>query len=153
MNVPDPAPQHLWLARLLGEWTWMTEAVPGHDHPVMTGTETFRPIGPLWVQGIGGADGQISQMTLGFDTRTGRFNGTWLGAMMAHLWVYDGQLDASGTRLSLDSTGPSFADDGTLARYRDEIEIVSDNERVLRASYENADGTWTHFMTTRYRRA
>lgn len=152
MNV-DPTPEHRWLTRLLGEWTWQTEPVPGHDHPVMTGTETFRPVGGIWVQGIGAGGMGETQMTIGFDTRTGRFNGTWLGAMMTHLWVYDGQLDASRTRLSLGSVGPSFADDGTLCRYIDEIEIVSDAERVLRASFENPDGTWTHFMTTRYRRA
>jgi hypothetical protein len=39
-----------------------------------------------------------------------------------------------------------------LAAYRDEVELVSDDQRVLRASFQGADGAWTHFMTTRYRR-
>lgn len=151
MQPPSPTPDHRWLARLLGDWTWETEPIPGHAHPTMTGRETFRAIGDLWVQGQGDGGMGIVQMTLGFDTRTGRYVGTWLGTMMTHLWVYDGE--RKGDRLALYAMGPSFAGDGTMVRYCDEIELVSDDERVLRASFENADGTWTHFMTTRYRRA
>ena len=32
-------------------------------------------------------------MTLGFNPQTERYVGTWVGSMMAHLWVYDGWLD------------------------------------------------------------
>jgi hypothetical protein len=155
MQPPEPAPEHRWLTRLLGDWTWESEEVPGVPFPYQKteGRETFRAIGDLWVQGDGHGGYGTSQMTLGFDPRTGRFVGAWIGTMMPHLWVYDGVLDAGKTRLALYSQGPSFSGDGTLAPYCDEIEIVSENERCLRASVQNPDGSWMHFMTTRYRRA
>lgn len=148
----EPTPEHTWLARLLGEWTWASETVPGfEEHPPGSGQETFRSIGAVWVQGDGEGEYGTTQMTLGFDPRTGRFVGAWIGSAMTHLWVYDGALDGDN-RLQLHSVGPSFSGDGTLAPYRDEIELVSADERVLRAYTQGADGVWTHFMTTRYRR-
>ena len=149
---PEPTPEHRWLSRLLGDWTWASEPVAGHeDHPPMTGTETVRGIGEIWVQGAGQGAYGVTLITLGFDTRTGRFVGTWIGTMMTHQWVYDGE--RSGDLLSLYATGPSFSGDGTLSLYRDEIELLSDDERLLRAFVQGADGSWSHFMTTRYRRA
>jgi hypothetical protein len=66
--------------------------------------------------------------------------------------VYDGALDAAERVLALESDGPSMAGDGTMARYRDAIELVSDDHRILTSSVRNADGTWTQFMTAHYRR-
>ena len=72
--------------------------------------------------------------------------------MMAHLWVYDGSLDATGKVLTLDSEGPSMAGDGTLAKYQDVVEIVSHDHRVLRSRVLGEDGGWREFMTAHYRR-
>jgi hypothetical protein len=78
--------------------------------------------------------------------------GTWIGSMMTHLWVYDGALDATERVLALDSDGPSMAGDGKLAKYRDAIEIRSDDERVLTSSVLGDDGKWQQFMIAHYRR-
>ena len=55
MQVPEPQKQHLWLQRLVGEWTFETECSPGPDQPPMkmTGTETVRTLGGLWTIGEG----------------------------------------------------------------------------------------------------
>jgi len=40
-------------------------------------------------------------MTLGYDPQKKRYLGTWIGSMMSHLWVYEVELDASGSVLTL----------------------------------------------------
>jgi hypothetical protein len=72
--------------------------------------------------------------------------------MMAHLWVYEGELDPAGTSLTLHTGGPSYEDETRIARYRDVIRLESDDERTLTSSYEGSDGRWHTFMTSRYRR-
>lgn len=147
----DPTPEHDWLQRLVGDWTWEAEPVPGQTFHPMHASETVRALGKLWIQGESRGDHGINQLTLGYEPRTRRYVGTWVGSNAAHLWVYEGVRE--GDRLRLHARGPSMAMDGTLAEYVDEIELVGPDERVLRASYQGADGGWTHFMTMRYRRA
>jgi len=72
-------------------------------------------------------------MTLGYDPAKGRFVGTWIGSMMTHLWVYDGELDPAGRVLTLNSEGPSMTGDGSFAKYQDIVEFMSDDHRVLTA--------------------
>ena len=91
-------------------------------------------------------------MTLGFDPQTKRFVGTFIASAMTHLWPYRGSLDASGTTLTLDSEGPSFSGDGTMAKYQDIIEFVTKDHRTLTARVQSADGSWQQFMTAHYRR-
>ena len=47
-----------------------------------------------------------TQITLGYDPAKKRFVGTWLGSMMTHLWIYDGELSADERTLTLSSEGP-----------------------------------------------
>ena len=71
--------------------------------------------------------------------------------MMTHLWRYDGSLDAAGRILTLDTEGPSWTGDGT-AKYKDIIEIVSDDHRTLTSRMLGDDGQWNEFMKAHYRR-
>ncbi len=147
--------EHAWLHRLVGEWR---VELPGDDgKPLLQGTETVRALGEAWV--LLEANGEMrdgertfSQMTLGYDPGQGAFVGTWIGSMMNHLWVYHGQLDAQRRLLSLACQGPSFDQPGQLVQYRDEIEIVSADERLLHGNMQGTDGQWSRFMTTRYTR-
>jgi hypothetical protein len=140
MTMTEPHEEHRWLQRLVGEWTFDGEATMGPDQPVetFTGREHVRSLGGLWVLAEGegeSPDGSIdrSVMTLGYDPQTARYVGTWIGSMMTHLWVYDGVLDAAGRVLTLEAEGPSMAGDGTMAMYRDVIELQDDDHRVLTA--------------------
>lgn len=152
MTHPPPTDEHRWLQRLVGRWISESEPVAGHeDHAVLRGEETFQALGEHWVQSDGDIGWGRVQMTLSFDPTTGRFIGSYIGANMPHLWVYDGVRE--GNRLVLATTGPSFLEDGKMAPYRDELEIVSDDERVLRAWIQAPDGSWSQFMQTRFRRA
>jgi len=149
----EPAPEHRWLQQFVGEWTTEAEAAePGKPPEKMRGTETVRSIGGFWVQGEGkgqmpGGGEATMQITLGYDPQRQRFVGTWIGSMMAHLWVYEGTLDAAQRVLTLDAEGPSMTEAGKLAKYRDVVEVKSPDHRVLTSHVLGDDGQWHQFMT------
>lgn len=155
----QPQQEHQWLEQLVGEWTYEAEmpATPGHAASKQTGTESVRSLGGLWVllEGRGEMpDGgpATTLMTLGYDPQRQRFVGTWIGSMMSHLWLYDGELDSAKKVLTLGSEGPSMTDTGKMAKYRDVVEIRSRDHRVLTAHALREDGKWQQFMTVNYRR-
>ena len=156
----QPQKEHLWLGRLVGEWTFEAECSMGPDQPAMTskGKESVRSLGGLWTVGHGEGEmpgnGGIchSIMTLGYDPQLKRFVGTFVASVMTGLWVYNGSLDADQKVLTLDTEGPSFAGDGTMAKYQDIIEFVSDDHRRLSSQMQGSDGQWIGFMKAEYRR-
>lgn len=148
-------PEHRWLEKLAGKWTYEGEA-EGEEGKA-TGKETVRSLGGLWIlaEGEGEMPGSPEPMrtlmSLGYNPQTRRYVGTWIGSMMTHMWVYDGEMDATGKVLTLNCEGPSMADHTVMAPYRDVLEIIDDDHRILRA-FVQEDGQWRHFMTTNYRR-
>lgn len=159
MQIPEPQAEHLWLHQLVGEWSIETECIMGPDQPPIktTGREVVRPLGKLWTIAEGTSDtpegGSFdSIMTLGYDPQAKRFVGSFIGSVMTYFWPYIGSLDASGRILTLDSEGPSFAGDGTMAKYQDVIEFVTHDHRTLTARVQSEDGSWQQFMISHYRR-
>ena len=157
--VPEPQAEHRWLQQLVGAWTLDGEATmgPGQPPATFTGTERVRSLGDLWVLAEGegempGGGTATTLMTLGYDPRTGRYVGTFIGSMMPHLWVYDGALDAEGRVLTLHAEGPDMSAGGKLTQYKDVIEFKSDDHRVLTSHMQDQDGTWQQVMTGHYRR-
>jgi hypothetical protein len=155
----EPQKEHQWLQKFVGEWTFEIEAAigPGKPPEKFTGTESVRSLGGLWflAEGQGempGGGAATTLMTLGYDSQKKRYIGTWVGSMMTHLWVYDGGLDAAERILTLDSEGPSMADERKMAKYRDVVEFKSDDHRVLTSHTLGDDGKWQQFMTANYRR-
>ena len=154
MMTVELAAEHRWLARLVGDWTYESGEVG--EEPQWAGTETGRMLGEVWLvlEGVSPMpdSGEAKTMiTLGYNPQTKRFVGSWIGTMMNHFWVCEGTLSEDGKTLTLESDGPSMKNDGTLARYRDEIVLDGDDRRLLKASVLEGD-TWRHFMTTEYKR-
>lgn len=159
MEPAEPTPAHRWLERLLGEWEMMGEGDPGADIPTqeIVGTETVRTLGGIWYRLEGthempNGETGVSVMTLGYDTRRKRYVGSWIGTMMTHQWVYEGDLDDDGRVLTLNTEGPAMSGEGQTARYRDVIELRSDDHRVLSSHIRGDDGEWKQFMEVHYRR-
>jgi hypothetical protein len=157
MDANRPRPEHLWLKQLVGEWTYETEGDcgPGGTPFKMSGTETVRAIGDLWVQAEtetishdGSPD--TSLLTLGYDPRRGKVVGTWVSTMMAFLWIYEADLDVNGRVLPLSADGPSFETEGEMAKYQDVHEIVNEDHRTMTARMLGKDGEWHQMMVTRY---
>jgi Protein of unknown function (DUF1579) len=157
MNV-ELQKQHQWLDKFIGEWTSEAEysMEPNGEPSKSTGTEVVKSIGGVWIVAEGDSDmpdGGVGKtiMTLGFDPQTDRFIGTFIGSMMTHLWLYNGSLDATEKVLTLDTAGPNFSQTA-IAKYKDIIEFVSDDHRVMKSQFLMDDGNWNHFMTAHYRR-
>src|ERR671919_341664 len=154
-----PQKEHQWLQRFVGEWTFEGEATmePGQPPSKFTGTESVRSLGGLWflAEGQGempGCGPATMMLTLGYDSQKKRYVGTWIGSMMTHLWVYDGELDADERVLTLNAEGPSMASEGKMTQYKDVIEFKSDDHRVLTSHMLRDDGNWQQFMIANYRR-
>lgn len=158
MTIPEPRDEHRWLQRLLGEWTSEADAgEPGDETKKSRGTESVRALGELWVLAEGQGEmpgGGAAQMlmTLGYDPDKGKFVGTWVGSMMTNMWVYEGSLDPSGSKLTLETQGPDFGGTGKMAPYRDAIEFLTEDHRTLTSSSQGEDGQWATFMTAHYHR-
>lgn len=157
--MAEPQKEHGWLERLVGEWAYEAEAVmaPGQPPVKSEGTESVRSLGGRWVVGEGrgecpGGGPAHTMLTIGYDPARKRFVGTWVGSMMAHLWVYDGWLDEAGGTLTLEAEGPSFVGEGKMAKYRDVTAFEGADHRVLTSHVQGDDGQWTRFMTAHYRR-
>lgn len=156
MMNPEPQEEHKWLQKLIGNWTFENECSMGPDQPAMksTGTDNVRSLGELWMlcEGTGEMPGGgcgYTLMTLGYDPARKKYVGTFIGSMMTHMWLYEGE--RVGNVLTLNTTGPNFTDGG-MAEYQDIIEFKSDNERTLSSQSKGPDGKWVRFMTATYRR-
>jgi hypothetical protein len=156
----QPHEQHAWLRRLVGDWVYETAAPaePGKPAETLTGRETVRFLGDIWFVAEGEGempDGKVGRMlmTIGYDPERQRFVGTWVGSMMHHMWVYEGQLDQAGKVLTLESVGPDFEAPGNTRQYRDSIEIEDEDHRLLVGRMLGDDGEWHEVMRARYRRA
>ncbi|EHL99008.1 hypothetical protein HMPREF9946_03374 [Acetobacteraceae bacterium AT-5844] len=156
MHAEEQA-EHRWLKRILGDWSMEASCSMGPDQPPgqFKGKETVRALGDVWVIGEGEGEmpgGGIGRnvITLGYDPQRQRFVGTFVGSMMTHLWVYDGELN--GDVLTLNAQGPSFNDPTKLSHYQDIVTLRSDDERILTSQVKGDDGQWTQFMTATYRR-
>jgi hypothetical protein len=159
MEMPTPTPEHEWLLQFKGDWTFQSECIMGPDQPplISAGKQTTRSLGSLWTLGemesaVPDGEPMLSIFTLGFDPAKQRFVGTFASSCMTHLWPYDGQLDAAHKVLTLDSEGPSFAGDGTMAKYQDIIEIIDKDHYLLLSRFQSPDGAWTQFMIAKYTR-
>lgn len=158
MQPTEPQAQHAWLQRLTGEWDAVSEATmePGGEPMRMESTESVRAFGELWIVAEGsmdiGGEQMRSMMTLGYDPGRDAFIGTWIDTIHATLWHYVGHLDDEQRALTLETEGPAFDDAGTTARYRDRIELVDADHKVLTSSVEDGAGGWTTFLRAEYRR-
>src|SRR5262245_50957797 len=121
----EPQKEHKWLEQLVGEWDCEMEAIMGPGQPPSkhTGTDSVRSLS-VWVvcEGKGemlGGETARTIMTLGYDPAKKRFVGSFIGSMMTHMWLYNGELDAAGKVLTLDAEGPAFTDPNKSAQYKD----------------------------------
>ncbi|GAA0843179.1 DUF1579 domain-containing protein [Cupriavidus pauculus] len=156
--------EHRWLHKLVGKWIGEGEAQMGPDTPAQAWKipEEVSQIGDLWVQGrsegdFPGCAAATTVMTLGYDPSRKHFVGTFVGSMMTHMWIYEGDLEADGKTLTMRADGPSFTPDGNIvegkmAKYRDVVAFEDDDTRTLTSFMQTDDGQWMQIMQARYRR-
>ena len=152
-----PQAEHTWLDRLIGDWNFDHDCqMPDGNTSTASGKMRCRSLGGLWLvcesSGDAADSGPWSSiMTLGFDPAKDQYVGTFVGSMMANLWLYRGVLDASGKRLVLETLGPSF-DGGGTCNYRDTIEITDTDQWLMTSELQTEAGEWVRFMTGKHTR-
>jgi hypothetical protein len=158
-GVAKAQAEHGWLQKLVGEWSGEGEATMGPGQPPVQWTcqEVVRSLGDLWIvaEGTGNMPGggtAHTAMTLGFDPVKGRYVGTFVGSMMTHMWVYEGERDATGNVLTLNTEGPGMSKEAGYSKYQDVIEIKADDLRTLTSVIQDANGEWHQVVKATYRR-
>lgn len=152
-----PQAEHEWLNQFVGDWNVHHDCqMPDGTTSTTTGTMSCRSLGGMWLicESCGESpegDAWSTIMTLGFDPAKGNYVGTFVGSMMANIWDYNGERDASGNRLPLNSVGPKFDGSGTC-NYRDMLEVVDADTWLFGSETQNEDGSWVKFMNGKHTR-
>ncbi len=155
---PPPGEHHKWLEKLVGTWTFESEMMaPGMPPMKSSGTDTVRSLGGRWVLGelkheMPGMGTMNAVLTIGYNSETGKYQGTWVDSVTDHLWIYVGTLDPTEKILTLEAEGPNMMDPAKgNTKYRDVITFKSADHRTLTSS-ALVDGKWVQFMTAHYRK-
>ena len=157
-QFPQPTKEHQWLQQFVGEWETNAEGKMGPDQPVMTckGTATSRMLGGFWL--VTENDNEMMGMkinalqTIGYDSTKKKYIGTWVDSMLNHLWEYEGSVDATGKKLTLEAEGPNLMAAGKTAKFRDAYEFKSPDHIEVTSSMQGEDGKWVQFMVGQIRR-
>jgi len=160
MQGQVPQHEHNWLEKLVGDWRVEGTATTPAGEEKTRGEETVRSVDGLWfiAEGEGdmpGGNRGTTILTLGYDTIQGKYVGTFIGSMMTYQWVYEGELDEHERVLTLDTMGPDFTEQGIgskLVPYRDRMEFIDDDHRVLTSHQKGDDGKWQPFVEMHYYR-
>jgi hypothetical protein len=108
-----------------------------------------------WLQKLAGEWTSEAEATMEPGKPPETFKGTESVRSLGGLWILaegQGEMPGGGAALTLEAEGPGMADQGKMARYRDVIELESDDHRVLTSHMLGDDGKWNAFMTANYRR-
>lgn len=151
--MPKPVAEHVWLEKFVGEWAIQSQATMAPDQPPMecSGTLSSRRLGSFWVlnemKSDWAGDSITSVQTIGYDETTKKYVGTWVDSMTAHMWRYEGNIDASGKVLTLDADGPNFMSAGKMTKFQDIYEFKSKDEIVMTSKMLSENGKWITFMS------
>lgn len=154
-----PVNEHEWLKNLLGEWRIESEMSmePGGSKMKSQGKASVKSLGGLWALSENREtmpDGTEfeSYFALGYDVSFKEYRGCLFMSASSHLWKYTGELSSDGKKMTLNCEGPDMINDGKTALYRDTIELIDDNHRVMTSSGQDDKGEWVQFMKADYYR-
>lgn len=154
-----PVAEHAWLQGLVGEWRIESEFAMEPGGPTLTseGTESVRSLGGLWAVGEGKGSmpggGEFTMVkTIGYDVSFKEYRGCWFGSMSSHLWTFKGTLSEDGKTMTLDGEGPDMVVDGKTALYRDVMETVAEDKRIVTSYGQDDKGEWQEYMKATYTR-
>jgi hypothetical protein len=144
--------EHQWLKQFVGEWQSSSKAHgPGMPDMEGKGTMKARMLGELWTvidyQADFGGMNMTAVQTIGYDAEKKKYVGSWVDSFQNILWTYDGTVDASGKKITLEAEGPNMMEPGKRTKFRDEYEFVSPEKMTITSSMLGSDGNWVTFMS------
>lgn len=157
-EMPKPVKEHELLGQFAGEWDMAAETVPapGQESIRCTGVESAKMVGGFWL--VGQSESSMfgtpvsNVLTIGYDPAKKKYIGTFLCSMDSTLWKYEGTMDDSGKKLTLETEGPSPLGDGKTAKFRETLELKDKDHKVFTSYMQTDDGQWMKIVTMEYRR-
>lgn len=148
-DAPAPsnaAPEHEFLKKFVGNWDVVSEGSGMKGEAMMKSSM----MGKLWLVNssehkVGGTKMESIQM-IGYDPKKEKYVGVWADSMINFMWHYEGTVDESGKKLTLNAEGPNMSGDGKMANYRDAYEFKDDDTIVATSSLQGPDGKWAVMM-------
>ena len=142
-----------WLKQFEGSWQSVTNVPTQDGSPAKTqkGSMKSASVGKQWV--VNKFDGEIdgtsfqAVQTLGYDVEKKRFVGTWIDSVASYTWKYEGEVDATGKKLTLNAEGPDWNDPKITRRFRDVYEFKSATEIAVQSQMFNDKKEWETYMT------
>jgi len=155
-DLSPPLPEHAWLEQFAGDWDLEIEIsmVPGQPPMKSKGLERGRMVGGFWlVSEARNLEMPFTcQLTLGYEPKKKKYVGAWIDSMSSYLWHYEGVVDATGRKLTLETEGPFPPVPGSVSKFREVTEFKSDDHRVFTSSRLGEDGNWSTHLTIDFRR-
>ncbi len=157
-EMPKPTKEHERLAQFAGEWDVTAEPAPepGQEAIKGTGTESSKMVGGFWLVGQSEASMQgmsvTSVLTIGYDPAAKKYVGTFVCSIDSTMWKYEGTMDEAGTKLTLETEGPSCFDPSKKAKYRETLELKDKDHKVFTSFMQDDKGEWVKIVTMEYRR-
>ena len=144
-TMSPAAKEHEWLKKFVGQWDVVSSGM-AQGEAVMTSAM----LGKLWVVNasdmvVDGTKMKSIQM-IGYDPEKQKYVGIWADSAVNFMWQYEGTLDESGNKLTLDAEGPSMSGDGTMVNYRDAYEFKDDDTLIATSYMQGVDGEWAVIM-------
>lgn len=155
-EMPKPAKEHELLAQFAGDWEVevKTAPAPGQEAIVCKGVEDAKMVGGFWLVGHGDGDMMGMKMksilTLGYSPEKKKYVGTFLSSCDSYMWKYEGEMDASGKKLTLRTEGPLPTDLTKTGKYKEVLELVDKDHKTFTSYLIDDAGKETKFMTMEY---
>ena len=151
-EISTPTAKHHLLGAFTGEWESEGEIIMGPDIPTVQikGTETSRMIGGFWF--IADIRSLVTDMpyeqtlTIGYDVSKKKYIGTVVDSMTSYLWHQEGDIDATGKILTMETQGPCPNTPGELSTYREVTELKTPDHKYFTSSILADDGNWYPVM-------
>ncbi len=149
-------PEHQFLDRFEGEWSFEQFPVPSDDsepEALGSGSISATRLGELFVvlSWSGQAYGldYAAVQTLGYDVERESYTGTWIDNLMNYRWQLDGTFGDDGEEFILSTAGPM--PDGSPGQFRERLRFESADAISLVAEMMR-EGEWQAMSKTRLTR-
>jgi hypothetical protein len=154
-QCPKATPAHAWLKQMVGQWSSQSEAYfdPSQPAEKSKGTEVVKALGDFWivneVKSTMMGKPFAGNMTMGYDQTKQKYVGTWVDSMTGKLWMYEGNVDATGKVLTLESEGECPMTPGKMIRFKDVTVMQDKNHKTYTSAMMNEKGEWVTIMTSK----
>jgi len=157
-EMAKPSKEHKLLEQFAGDWKMTAEAEPAPGQPPIKceGSETAKMLGGFWLISEGQGDMMgtpvNSRLTIGYDPAKKKYIGTFCCTMDSTLWTYEGKMDETGKKLTLETEGPMPMDPSKKCKFREVLELQDPDHKTFTSYIQGEDGKEVKMVEMKYER-